>query len=102
MRTPTYDAAALKRLLETERVCTLDDMMQALGTQVRMTVFRKLSELSYLTSYSHRGKYYTLRALCRVRRRRPVVRRSGLVFALRHLAEHLPALRSSIPRRDFP
>ena len=65
MRTPTYDAAALKRLLETERACTLDDMMQALGTQVRMTVFRKLSELSYLTSYSHRGKYYTLRALCR-------------------------------------
>ncbi|MCY3820939.1 MAG: hypothetical protein OXH52_16535 [Gammaproteobacteria bacterium] len=65
MRTPTCDAAALKRLLETERVCTLDDLMRALGTPVRMTVFRKLSELAYLTSYSHRGKYYTLRALCR-------------------------------------
>ena len=25
-----------------------------------MTVFRKLRPLSYLSSYSHRGKYYTL------------------------------------------
>ena len=30
-----------------------------------MTVFRKLSELSYLTSCSQRGKCYTLCALCR-------------------------------------
>jgi hypothetical protein len=29
-----------------------------------MTVFRKLAELTYLTSYSHRGKYYTLRSSC--------------------------------------
>lgn len=65
MRNPVYDAATLKRLLETAQVCTLDDMMEALGTRVRMTVFRKLSELPYLTSYSHRGKYYTLRPLCR-------------------------------------
>ncbi len=65
MRTPTYDATILKHLLETERVCTLDELMHALGTPVRMTVHRKLSELSYLTSYSHRGRYYTLRALCR-------------------------------------
>jgi hypothetical protein len=27
-------------------------------------VFRKLDELSYLTSYSHRGKYYALRSCC--------------------------------------
>jgi hypothetical protein len=31
-----------------------------LGTEVAMTVFRKLAALSYLTSYSHRGAYYTL------------------------------------------
>ena len=30
-----------------------------------MTVFRKLGELVYLTSYSHRGKYYALKARCR-------------------------------------
>ncbi len=28
-----------------------------------MTVIRKLKELSYLSSYSHRGKYYTLGAI---------------------------------------
>ena len=39
--------------------------MEMLGTRVRMTVFRKLSGLLYLTNYSHRGKYYTLRTLCR-------------------------------------
>ena len=65
MRNPLYDTTRLKRLLESEQVCTLDELMQALGTRVRMTVFRKLSELPYLTSYSHRGKYYTLRTLCR-------------------------------------
>lgn len=65
MRPRRHDAASLKQLLESERVCTLDDLMGALGTRVRMTVFRKLSELPYLTSYSHRGKYYTLRPLCR-------------------------------------
>lgn len=31
-----------------------------LGTSSTMTVFRKLKRLGYLSSYSHRGKYYTL------------------------------------------
>ena len=64
MRNSVYDANTLKKLLETEQVCTLNEMMEALGTRVRMTVYRKLSELPSLTSYSHRGKYYTLRPLC--------------------------------------
>ena len=29
-----------------------------------MTVFRKLAQLTYLTSYSHRGKYYALQSSC--------------------------------------
>ena len=36
------------------------ELMAALGTDARRTVFRKLSELNYRTSYSHRGRYYTL------------------------------------------
>ncbi|MBN2371092.1 MAG: hypothetical protein JXO72_11465 [Vicinamibacteria bacterium] len=35
-------------------------MKTALGTAVDMTVFRKLRELQYCSSYSHRGKFYTL------------------------------------------
>jgi hypothetical protein len=40
-----------------------DELKQALGTSVDVTVFRKLKPLDYLTSYSHRGRYYTLREI---------------------------------------
>ncbi len=33
----------------------------ALGTNIDLTVFRKLKELEYCSSYSHRGQYYTLK-----------------------------------------
>jgi hypothetical protein len=36
------------------------ELQTVLGTEVKMTVIRKLKELSYHTSYSHRGKFYTL------------------------------------------
>ena len=51
------------RLIEAFRrrgVLTLPEMMDALGTRAKMTVFRKLRELDYGASYSHAGKYYTL------------------------------------------
>ena len=35
------------------------ELKRALGTHADMTVFRKLRQLSYHSSYSHRGKYYT-------------------------------------------
>lgn len=38
----------------------MPELKAALGTLVERTVFRKLSELRYRTSYSHRGRYYTL------------------------------------------
>jgi hypothetical protein len=38
----------------------MPEMKEALGTRVDMTVFRKLAPLSHLTSYSHRGGFYTL------------------------------------------
>jgi hypothetical protein len=37
----------------------------ALGTSVDVTVFRKLKPLDYVTSYSHRGRYYSLRQVAR-------------------------------------
>ena len=36
------------------------ELKDTLGTLVDVTVFRKLTELGYRTSYSHRGQYYTL------------------------------------------
>jgi hypothetical protein len=56
----TYSSAKIKRYLEQYKIATMEDLKKALGTDVRMTVFRKLMELPVRTSYSHRGKYYAL------------------------------------------
>jgi hypothetical protein len=64
MRTAMFNAQDLQRGLQQRTVCTFEQLADALGTSSRMTVFRKLAELTYLTSYSHRGKYYTLRSSC--------------------------------------
>jgi hypothetical protein len=59
MRKP-IDPAPLRSFLETEKIATLDQLKQALRTTGTMTVFRKLEALGYRSSYSHRGKFYTL------------------------------------------
>lgn len=64
MRTAEFNARELERVLQQRTVCTFEQLADTLGTRSRMTVFRKLLELPYLTSYSHRGKYYTLRSTC--------------------------------------
>jgi hypothetical protein len=60
MRPPRFDPDTLQRLFERRQIASLPELKCALGTEVAMTVFRKLAALSYLTSYSHRGAYYTL------------------------------------------
>jgi hypothetical protein len=44
---------------------TMPEMKAALGTQADATVFRKLNTVSYQTSYSHRGGFYTLTSIPR-------------------------------------
>jgi len=55
-----YPAENLRKLLLKQRIATLDELKEALGTGTDLTVMRKLKALSYHTSYSHRGRYYTL------------------------------------------
>lgn len=55
-----YSSGSLRALLRTRKIATLVELKKALGTDVDMTVFRKLAELSYRTSYSHAGRYYML------------------------------------------
>ena len=43
----------------------MNQLKQALGTSGHMTVFRKLKQLGYRTSYSHRGRFYTLERVAR-------------------------------------
>ena len=60
MRKPKYRSDELLKLFHKNKVLSLDDLAKALGTMVKMTVFRKLKPLGYRASYSHAGKYYTL------------------------------------------
>ena len=65
MRTPTYSIETLREFFKVNIIATMKQLKAALGTAVDMTVYRKLRLLSYLTSYSHQGKYYTLNELVR-------------------------------------
>ena len=60
MRPVVFSADVLRRFLHRNRIATLPQLKQLLGTGADITVFRKLKELSYRTSYSHRGSFYTL------------------------------------------
>lgn len=59
------DAERLRQLLQELKIATMAELKAALGTEVDMTVFRKLRDLGYHSSYSHRGKYYTLEEIAR-------------------------------------
>ncbi len=52
---------ALNLFFKANRIAKIDDLFTLLGTNSRMSIFRKLSELNYLSSYTHAGAYYTLR-----------------------------------------
>jgi len=65
MNTIRYALQPLRDLFERLRAVTMPEMKGALGTTVDQTVFRKLAQLPYRTSYSHRGGFYTLESLAR-------------------------------------
>lgn len=54
------DPDPVEVVLRKQRIATLEELKNALGTVGTMTVYRRLKALGYRTSYSHRGKYYTL------------------------------------------
>jgi len=60
MRPITFFKEAIQDVLRRKKVATIDDLKRDLGSNTSKTVFRKLEELGYRTSYSHRGKFYTL------------------------------------------
>ena len=51
---------ALRRLTRRSAVFDLETLFRLLGTRSRMTVFRRLRQLGYHSSYTHAGRYYTL------------------------------------------
>lgn len=60
MLDPDASRRALERFFAQQPVADLTQLGRALGTTSRMSVFRRLSALGYLSSYSHTGRYYTL------------------------------------------
>src|SRR5215210_2489540 len=97
MRPFSFRPDALRTLLRRNKIATLDELKQALGTPVDVTVFRKLKPLDYLTSYSHRGRYYTLLEIARFDDRGLWVPGRGLVLPLRHPAGHGRSIHPAFP-----
>jgi hypothetical protein len=54
---------ALHNLFRRTPIAKLPALCRALKTRSRMSVFRRLSSLGYLTSYTHTARYYTLREI---------------------------------------
>jgi hypothetical protein len=53
-------SAALEIFFKKNKLGKLTDLFDLLKTKSRMSVFRRLRELKYLSSYTHSGSYYTL------------------------------------------
>jgi hypothetical protein len=60
MRSSDEPSAALLRLFRRQKIADIAQLCAALETGSRMTVFRRLSAVGYVSSYSHAGRYYTL------------------------------------------
>ena len=63
MRTPDYSIDRLCDYLHKHVIATFEQLRRALGTPGRATLFRMLANTDTLSSYSHRGKFYTLRSV---------------------------------------
>src|SRR6202453_5372575 len=101
MRPLSYRSDELRSLLMRTKIATLDELKQALGTSVDVTVFRKIKPLDYLTSYSHRGRYYTLREIARFDEK-GLWSHEGVRFSLfGTLLATAEALVNRSPRGDF-
>ncbi|MBN1600005.1 MAG: hypothetical protein JW915_00280 [Chitinispirillaceae bacterium] len=60
MRHKLFYTDTIKQHLEKTKYSTLDELKSITGTTVSMTIFRMLKEADYISSCSHRGKYYSL------------------------------------------
>lgn len=94
MRPLDFQPQARRAFLGKPQVATIEDLKRALGTTVDRTVLRKLPALGYLSSYSHRGTFSTLRALAAVEARglfRVGEARCSRCGSLRETAAHFVA-----------
>ncbi len=60
MKNNKNEPKILVDMFKKNKVFELNDLKKIIGTESRMTVFRKLKSLNYITSCSHSGKFYSL------------------------------------------
>src|SRR5260370_16683955 len=65
MRPTSFDPSVLRQHLRRNKIADLPELKRVLGTDTDLTVFRKLKQLQYLVSYTHRGRFYTLPEIAR-------------------------------------
>jgi hypothetical protein len=65
MKNTQYPVDQLEKQFESQIVLDMIEMKTILGTDVDMTIYRNLKRLCYISSYSHAGKYYSLKRLAR-------------------------------------
>jgi len=63
MNKSKYHREDIGDFFSANRIATINQLKAALGNPARSTLFRKLARMEYLSSYSHRGKFYTLRSI---------------------------------------
>ena len=65
MLDPITSKSTLKNLFRRTPIVELDVLCRTLKTRSHMSVFRRMKPLGYLTSCTHRSRYYTLRDIPR-------------------------------------
>lgn len=68
MKTAIFHPETIASFLKHRKISTLSEIGEAMGSASQRTVFRNLSRLEYLSSYSHRGKFYTLKSIAKFSR----------------------------------
>jgi hypothetical protein len=54
---------AISNRFKSEKILDLTALKETSGSSSRMTIFRHLKTIGYYTSYSHKGKFYTLQSI---------------------------------------
>ncbi len=60
MLTKPESIKSLQKIFLKQQVVNMSVLSKILQTKSRMSIFRRLKEIGYFSSFTHAGKYYTL------------------------------------------
>lgn len=65
MNIPKYPSQSVAAFLKRRQIATIEQISAATANASQRTVFRILERLEYISSYTHRGKFYSLRSIAK-------------------------------------